>query len=132
MRSSLSGQQRARNGAADRPAPDEADPLHLPRVQRHGRPRPAQHARVGDADRGMASRIEIATDAVDLVVTDYDVLTAPAHKRASMDAEYRTRGRPPEVAPPLACSLTTPPRRRTINRSSSPSSTSDPTPGHGR
>ena len=32
----------------------------------------------------MASRIEIATDAVDLVVTDCDVLTAPAHKRASM------------------------------------------------
>jgi hypothetical protein len=41
----------------------------------------------------MASRIEIATDAVDLVVTDCDVLTAPAHKRASMDAEYRARGR---------------------------------------
>jgi hypothetical protein len=41
----------------------------------------------------MASRIEIATDAVDLVVTDCDVLTAPAHERASMDAEYRARGR---------------------------------------
>src|SRR5437867_10684102 len=81
------------HGTPDRPAPDEADPLHLPRVQRRGRPRPAQHERVGDADRGMASRIEIATDAVDLVVTDCDVLTAPAHKRASMDAEYRARGR---------------------------------------
>src|SRR2546428_11970611 len=132
MSSGLSGQQRACHGTADRPTPDEADLLHLPRVERRGRPPSARPARAGDADRGMASRIEIATDAVDLVVTDCDVLTAPAHMRASMDAEYRTRGRPPEVAPPLACSLTTPPRRRTINRSSSPSSTSDPTPGHGR
>jgi len=48
---------------------------------------------VGDAGRGMARRIEIATDAVDLVVTDCGGLTAPAHKRASMDAEYRARGR---------------------------------------
>src|SRR5436309_2972353 len=80
------------HGTPNRPAPDEADPLHLPRVQRRGRPRPARHERVADADRGMASRIEIATDAVDRVVTDYDVVTAPAHKRASMDAEYRARG----------------------------------------
>src|SRR5436309_9969050 len=64
------------HGTPNRPAPDEADPLHLPHVQRRGRPRPARHERVADADRGMASRIEIATDAVDLVVTDYDVLTA--------------------------------------------------------
>ena len=70
----------------NRPAPDEADPLHLSRVQRRGRPRTAQHGRVGDADRGMASRIEFATDAVDLVITDCDFLTAPAHERASMDA----------------------------------------------
>jgi hypothetical protein len=41
----------------------------------------------------MASRIEIATDAVDLVVTDCDVLTAPAYTRASIDAEYRACGR---------------------------------------
>ena len=91
MRSGLSGQQRACHGTADRPAPDEADLLHLPRVQRRGRPRPAQHERAGDADRGMASRIEIATDAVDLGVTDCDVLTAPAQERASMDAEYSAR-----------------------------------------
>jgi hypothetical protein len=41
----------------------------------------------------MASLIKIATDAVDLVVTDCDVLTAPADKRTSMDAEYSARGR---------------------------------------
>jgi hypothetical protein len=80
-------------GTADRPAPDEADPLHSPHVQRRGRPRPVRHELVGDAGRGMARRIEIATDAVDLVVTDCGGLTAPAHKRASMDAEYRARGR---------------------------------------
>jgi hypothetical protein len=39
--------------------------------------RGAQHERVGDADRGMASRIEIATDAVDLVVTDRERLLRP-------------------------------------------------------
>src|SRR6266478_4242529 len=72
MSSGLSGQQRACHGTAYRPTPDEADPLHL---------------------LGMASRIEIATDAVDLVVTDCDVLTARAHERASMDAEYS--GAPP-------------------------------------
>src|SRR5712691_4788712 len=36
----------------------------------------------------------------------------------------------PQLA--LGLTLTTPPRRRTINRSSSLSSTSDPTPGQGR
>jgi len=39
----------------------------------------------------MASLIGIATGAVDLVVTDCDVLTVPADKRASMDAEYSVR-----------------------------------------
>ncbi len=41
-----------------------------------------------------------------------------------------THLRHPQLA--LGLTLTTPPRRRTINPSSSPSSTSDPTPGQGR